>query len=579
MKRDLPASNAHEIGHDDTGIEDDHEPEWKMVTPPKRGRPSQNQAHKAEDFDHMDPRDRPVPRPSKTKKKSKKDTVASGLHATLGNQVLPVVRAPAPLQGLRPEQDVTQGGYPTFASGGGLNDPRRQVPTGVVEQSNDGRAIRFLKQDGREAGQTGPNVDFDSQGPTAPFMQDNQAMLPAHTEGEATEQMGLTRGKDGRPQRKSSLDAAAELAPRFPVPPTRANSASGQDMRSNPRASQKANLAVNTTAAVPSSRAARLREILSPGGRSGPQTTGIAEVQAGAKGREAAQGVANDDEDAELVIELADEANEGDLGEPASPAITPGSGASKSPFTPVLSAKQHVATVVKLSRADSRSIKTSTAPSSSAALESQGADQTSRFGMAQTGFVEEPEPIDPSYQPSSRSLARQSSMRRASDARPASKGVRFDLTDVEEVTEPESSPSPPMTSASSLSPPKTGLRIPGTNFHLPLPFASPSPASALQSRSRDSRRFSSGSMASFRDVSASDTDGFYTPSEPLQTSGDGRPKLAARHSSETLASADARRSEAGAQISRPQSALILRSALKGVETADKPRRRSSVSFA
>ncbi|WRT65839.1 uncharacterized protein IL334_002790 [Kwoniella shivajii] len=44
--------------------------------------------------------------------------------------------------------DVRKGGYPTF-SGGGMTDPMRQVPTGFIERTKDGRKIEFISEDGK----------------------------------------------------------------------------------------------------------------------------------------------------------------------------------------------------------------------------------------------------------------------------------------------------------------------------------------------------------------------------------------------------------------------------------------------
>lgn len=46
-------------------------------------------------------------------------------------------------------QDVARGGYPTF-SGSGLTDTERQVPTGFLERSKDGRIIKFIIEKGEE---------------------------------------------------------------------------------------------------------------------------------------------------------------------------------------------------------------------------------------------------------------------------------------------------------------------------------------------------------------------------------------------------------------------------------------------
>lgn len=46
-------------------------------------------------------------------------------------------------------QDVARGGYPAF-SGSGLTDTERQVPTGFLERSKDGRIIKFISEKGEE---------------------------------------------------------------------------------------------------------------------------------------------------------------------------------------------------------------------------------------------------------------------------------------------------------------------------------------------------------------------------------------------------------------------------------------------
>lgn len=48
-------------------------------------------------------------------------------------------------------QDVARGGYPTF-SGGGLADAERHVPTGFLERAKDGRLIKFISENGEEVG-------------------------------------------------------------------------------------------------------------------------------------------------------------------------------------------------------------------------------------------------------------------------------------------------------------------------------------------------------------------------------------------------------------------------------------------
>ncbi|WVQ85580.1 hypothetical protein IAT38_007746 [Cryptococcus sp. DSM 104549] len=102
-KHELPLSNANEIG-----LDSDDEDEEKLVEGISTGRPAPPQSRPAA-FGH-------------------------GQRSA--------------------HQDIQQGGYPTF-SGGGLTDPGRQVPTGFVERTKDGRPIRFIGENGEEVGRTG----------------------------------------------------------------------------------------------------------------------------------------------------------------------------------------------------------------------------------------------------------------------------------------------------------------------------------------------------------------------------------------------------------------------------------------
>ena len=67
------------------------------------------------------------------------------------------------------EHDVRKGGYPTF-SGGSVNQPGRQVPAGVIEQSSTGEVIRYLGANGQAAVQpvmSDASAQQDQTGPLA----------------------------------------------------------------------------------------------------------------------------------------------------------------------------------------------------------------------------------------------------------------------------------------------------------------------------------------------------------------------------------------------------------------------------
>ncbi|WWC68486.1 uncharacterized protein I206_102415 [Kwoniella pini CBS 10737] len=86
-----------------------------------------------------------------------------------GRKPFPSASAP----GLKPKdnfKDISKGGYPTF-SGGGLIDPSRQVPTGFIERTKDGRKIEFIN----EAAQISDPVNRDHSKPIATG-QENQTM-------------------------------------------------------------------------------------------------------------------------------------------------------------------------------------------------------------------------------------------------------------------------------------------------------------------------------------------------------------------------------------------------------------------
>lgn len=58
-------------------------------------------------------------------------------------------------EGRGAERDVRRGGYPTF-SGGGMTDPKKQVPMGIVERGSDGRVVRFVGDEGGGVGRPQP---------------------------------------------------------------------------------------------------------------------------------------------------------------------------------------------------------------------------------------------------------------------------------------------------------------------------------------------------------------------------------------------------------------------------------------
>lgn len=58
-------------------------------------------------------------------------------------------------EGRGAERDVRRGGYPTF-SGGGMTDPKKQVPMGIVERGIDGRVVRFVGDEGGGVGRPQP---------------------------------------------------------------------------------------------------------------------------------------------------------------------------------------------------------------------------------------------------------------------------------------------------------------------------------------------------------------------------------------------------------------------------------------
>ena len=122
------------------------------------------------------------------------------------------------------EHDVRRGGYPTF-SGGGLTDERAQVPTGVIERGSDGRILRFLGEDGGGVGprtgtRTGMTTGTRRQGvPQAPPQDQNQTRGPGQDRrGTAsTKRDGVTKAQ----ARKSLLQPLA-------IPGGRPNQSQGQ---------------------------------------------------------------------------------------------------------------------------------------------------------------------------------------------------------------------------------------------------------------------------------------------------------------------------------------------------------------
>ncbi|WVQ71124.1 hypothetical protein IAR50_000649 [Cryptococcus sp. DSM 104548] len=184
-----------------------------------------------------------------------------------------------------PHQDVTRGGYPTF-SGGGPTNPSTQVPTGILERAKDGRILKFVNENGQEVGppQTSSrSEEMGSSGASGDGMKGGhvlQDQLPprSYSKKKAPTALNLNANakvvasrptpesplpsSPGRPaprhvhlrdevwnslsridsQRQSALSsvstisAAKDLGPRFPLPPTRSFSANSVASLESPKA-------------------------------------------------------------------------------------------------------------------------------------------------------------------------------------------------------------------------------------------------------------------------------------------------------------------------------------------------------
>lgn len=436
----LPQSNAHHLGLDE--IEDDghNEGEWEMVT---------------EDANRFR-------------------------------------RVPGAM-GLLPEQDVRQGGYPTF-SGGRMTDPGSQVPTGVLEQGSDGRAIRFMREDGDGAGRpqqstprrprrraSPPMIEVPEryQNMTGPAQLDT---VPLAADLETARPLA-GRLASAMPPGQSALHrstsvSTTDLAPRFPLPPSRANA----------RVANRESFVASKLPELP--EGSLPRETLSPRRTAAsPLTT---QFPAPPK-RQERGGTAHRS--------------------PTTPHVrvtpnTPG----ESPLTPHLNAQAGRATVVRLPMAQARpwsSLSTRVIPGreqdASPPLHS---DQQSPTSSAErTATMTAPlSKISSLHRSASARAAHQltrTSVQRPMQAFPRlsvtvdprptmilpalknstlhrsastltavpwrkERGVRFDLGSVPEDAQ-DSQAEAAHSLPSPTSAPRTGLRIPGTSFHLPIP--------------------------------------------------------------------------------------------------------------
>lgn len=405
--------------------------------------------------------------------------------------------------GLLPEQDVRQGGYPTF-SGGRMTDPGSQVPTGVLEQGTDGRAIRFMREDGDGVGRP------QQAPPRRPRRKASPPMIEVPGRYQETMTMALPAAEDdmlgpaqqGKLPRAADLDAArpltgrpassmplrqselhrstsvstTDLAPRFPLPPSRANV-------------KVANRESFVAGKLPEPPEGMLhREALSP--RRTVASPVVTQFPAPPK---------RPDRRA--------------TGSPTMPHLrvtpnTPG----ESPLTPHLNAQAQKATVVRLPMAQARPwsslstraksrLESEQDPSPPLPSNRQGptssAEQTASMTVPASkisslhrsasaraahqptrGSVQTPMrpglsvTVDPTPAMILPALKNSTLHRSASTltAVPSRKdrGVRFDLGPVPEDSQ-DSEPGAAHSSPSLTSPPRTGFRIPGTSFHLPIP--------------------------------------------------------------------------------------------------------------
>jgi hypothetical protein len=402
--------------------------------------------------------------------------------------------------GLLPEQDVRQGGYPTF-SGGRMTDPGSQVPTGVLEQGSDGRAMSVMREDGDGVGRPHQATPRRPRRKASPPMIEvpgryQQAMtrpLPAVGEdalGSAqleklphAADLDIARPLAGRPassmplgqselHRSTSL-STTDLAPRFPLPPSRANT-------------KIAHRESVVAAKLPEPPEGMLpREALSP--RRSVVSSAITQFPAPPK----RPGTTHRS--------------------PTTPHLrvtpnTPG----ESPLTPHLNAQAQRATVVRLPMAQARPWSSLSTRAKSRGEQAQSPPLHSNLraptsSEEQTATMTVPaSKISPLHRSASARAAHQpirasvqtpirpalsvtvdpapamilpalknSTLHRSASSLTAvssrkDRGVRFDLGPVPEDSQ-DSQPEAAHSLASLTSPPRTGLRIPGTSFHLPIP--------------------------------------------------------------------------------------------------------------
>lgn len=104
---------------------------------------------------------------------------------------------------LSEEQDVRKGGYPTFARGG-IDQPGRHVPAGIVEQGADGHVVKYID----EGGQARPHGLKTFSDARARSEQRRQASATAQTQSSLRQPPRRQRTRDGI--RKDSTEGVAE---------------------------------------------------------------------------------------------------------------------------------------------------------------------------------------------------------------------------------------------------------------------------------------------------------------------------------------------------------------------------------
>jgi hypothetical protein len=149
------------------------------------------------------------------------------------------------------EEDVSRGGYPTFAPGSGIGQPWRHVPSGTLEQDRFGETVRFAREaddpvstrsGGRRVRQESHDSAFESiqadliDGPrpahTLPRPQRNPKSKAGRTENASTvtEDLAYSGTSRLRASRESPDRGTKDYGPQFPLPPSRGRARHKQEM-------------------------------------------------------------------------------------------------------------------------------------------------------------------------------------------------------------------------------------------------------------------------------------------------------------------------------------------------------------